>query len=154
MNRAVNTQAFLDRCRDIVLNSAAMIESRRNMDSAVTACMNQVLNSCLQSKSSPQLETSFSHLLLALRDLIREAERQIQLSTSAHSNYTIGAYVCPREQSVQRRAGASSYDIPRQQLQFLYNSGFTVTRIARLLHVSLSTVRRRLRLMLCALRHE
>ena len=90
---------------------------------------------------------------MALRDLIREAERQIQLSTSAHPNYTISAYVCPREQSVQRRAGASSYDIPRQQLQFLYNSGFTATRIARLLHVSLSTVRRRLRLILCAL-HE
>ena len=70
--------------------------------------MNQVLTSlthaCLQS-NSPQLETSFSHLLLALRDLIREAERQIQLSTSAHP---IGAYVCPREQSVQRKAGASS----------------------------------------------
>ena len=52
MNRAVNTQAFLDRCRDIVLNSAAMIESRRNMDSAVTS-MNQVLTSLthLQSNS-------------------------------------------------------------------------------------------------------
>ena len=66
MNRAMNTQAFLDRCRDIVLNSAAMIESRRNMDSAVTS-MNQVLTSLTHLQSnSPQLETSFSHLLLAL----------------------------------------------------------------------------------------
>ena len=73
------------------------------MDSSVTACMTESgsykLNSCLQS-NSPQLETSFSHLLLALRDLIREAERQIQLSTSVHPNYTIGAYVCPREHAV------------------------------------------------------
>ena len=125
------------------------------MDSAVTS-MNQVLTSLTHLQSnSPQLETSFSHLLLALRDLIMEAERQIQLSTSAILIIQqVLMYVQLREQSSkEKRVHHHNYDIPCQQLQFIYNSGFAATCIAGLLHVSLSTVRRCLRLILCAL-HE
>ena len=125
-----------------MLHSLTMVESGRNITVALQH-MRQVYSNLVGLQGS--LSQDMTELLSAVSDCINAAEQKASNESDQYSDLLF-EHAVPRISQPLRR-GPSSYNICNAQLQFLINHGFSASTIARLFHASLSTVRRRLRLV-------